>query len=171
MLTKEPDITTQGGATIRPSRCANLHFLMKRRTKVFSSDRSYILGRTWWVTGDIASRKRQFILTRENPYSSTPVDKWFYKKFERNHDGIAVEQTSMLYSRGSQHVRSRGNSKGHTDRRNNRSTASLRRTLDMKIITAEAYSPSLDEVFIYLKTSLKPTRGYPIVTAPGVTIL
>jgi len=41
----------------------------------------------------------------------------------------------------------------------------------MKIITVEAYSPSLDEVFIYLKTSLKHTRGYSIVTAPRVTIL
>ena len=124
MMTKEPDITTRGGATIRPSRCANLHCLMKRRTKVFSSDKSYTLGRTWWVTGDIASGKRQFILTRENPYSSTPVDKWLYKKFEMSHDGIAVEPTQMLYTRGSQHVRSRGNPKGHTDRSNNRSTAS-----------------------------------------------
>jgi hypothetical protein len=123
------------------------------------------------VTGDIASRKRQFILTRENPYSSTPVDKWFYKKFERNHDGIAVEPTQALYSKGLQHVRSRGNSKGHTDRRNNRSTTSYRRKLDMRTITAEAYSPSLDEVFVYLRTSLKSTRRYSIVTAPGVTIL
>jgi hypothetical protein len=75
---------------------------MKRRTKVFSSDRSYILGRTWWVTGDIASRKRQFILTRENPYSSTPVDKWFYKKFEgmiknENLSDIPVDLRTALW--------------------------------------------------------------------------
>jgi hypothetical protein len=41
----------------------------------------------------------------------------------------------------------------------------------MRTITAEAYSPSLDEVFVCLRTSLKSTRRYSIVTAPGVTIL
>jgi len=76
------------------------------------------------VTGDIALRKRQFILTRENPYPSMPMDKWFYKKIERNHDGIAVKPSPRIYIKGSQHVRSRGYSKGHTDRRNNQSAAS-----------------------------------------------
>jgi hypothetical protein len=33
-------------------------------------DASYMPARTEWVLGDIAMRKRQFILTRENPYSS-----------------------------------------------------------------------------------------------------
>ena len=41
----------------------------------------------------------------------------------------------------------------------------------MGIITAKAYSPSLDEVLMNLRTSLKPTRGYSIVTTRGVTIL
>jgi len=80
--------------------------------------------RTEWVLGDIAMRKRQFILTREDPYSPMPMGKWFYKKFEENHDGIAVKSSPRLYTKGSQHVRSRGNPKGHTDRRNNQSTVS-----------------------------------------------
>jgi len=50
------------------------------------------------VLGDIVVGKWQFILTRENPYSSMPMDKWFYKKFERNHDGIAVKASPRLYT-------------------------------------------------------------------------
>jgi hypothetical protein len=63
--------------------------------------------RTEWVLGDIVVRKWQFILTRENPCSPMPMGKWFYKKFEENHDGIAVKTSPRLYTKGSQHVRSR----------------------------------------------------------------
>jgi hypothetical protein len=52
--------------------------------------------RTEWVLGDIVVGKWQFILTRENPCSPMPMGKWFYKKFEENHDGIAVKTSPRL---------------------------------------------------------------------------
>jgi hypothetical protein len=41
----------------------------------------------------------------------------------------------------------------------------------MRTITAQAYSTSSDEVLVYLKTSLKPIRGYSIILVRGETIL
>ena len=41
----------------------------------------------------------------------------------------------------------------------------------MRTITAKAYSTSSDEIFMYLRTTLKPTNSYSVTSAQGETIL